>query len=49
MISIETSASQEAGGFYYKILLWNFKYYRLQIKKVSYWSKNIKSTKKLYF
>ena len=33
-ISIETTTSR---WFYYKILLWNFKYYHVQIKKVSYW------------
>ena len=32
--NIRASASR---WFYYKILLWNFKYYRMQIKKVSYW------------
>ena len=34
LLNIHASASR---WFYYKTLLWNFKYYRLQIKKVSYW------------
>ena len=34
-ISIETRASASR-WFYYKILLWDFKYYCVQIKKVSY-------------
>ena len=32
--NIRTSASR---WFYYKTLLWNFKYCRVQIEKVSYW------------
>ena len=32
--NIRTSTSR---SFYYKMLLWNFKYYRVQIENVSYW------------